>query len=89
MIEEEAFRVCDIENYNDSLSMINFVEENIDPECIKCKYGPMCFGGCRASAYKRNGSVSRKICKKGYFSRYIVPHLKLFYGNIIEERLLK
>jgi uncharacterized protein len=89
MIEEEAFRVSPIESYNNSLSMIDFVEEKIDPECIKCKYGPMCFGGCRASAYKRLGDKKKKICKKSFFDRYMEPHLKLFYGSIIENKLVK
>jgi len=87
MIEEDAFCAGPIELYNDSLSMINFVEETVDEDCIKCKYGPMCFGGCRASAYKRMGDKNRKLCKRTYFDKYIEPHLKMYYGNIISKKL--
>ena len=52
-----------------------FIDSN--PECAKCKYLPICGGGCRAMSFRAYGSVTGKdneTCKffrEGWFDRVI------------------
>ncbi len=63
-------------NISDDSEKIFFSQQNIafmtaDPwkKCGRCKFIPICGGGCRLSALSTNDSISAVTCEKRYFER--------------------
>ena len=48
-------------------------------KCIKCKYLPMCAGGCRAQAYMKSGSCFECYCKKKYYESVVMMYIMYKY----------
>lgn len=53
--------------------------------CRECAYLPLCFGGCRAMAYQRDGSMAKVDCQKGFFDAtleaMLTQDMKYRYGQ--------
>lgn len=47
-----------------------------EARCRTCAYLPLCLGGCRYSAYQREGEIKQVDCQEGYF-RSALPGLIL------------
>ncbi len=56
-----------------------------EAKCRGCVYLPMCFGGCRYSAYQRDGHMGNVDCQKEFFDATLGPmlqqELKYRYGQ--------
>ncbi len=46
-----------------------------EPQCRACKYLPLCFGGCRAMAFQRDGHMGRVDCQRALFDATLEPML--------------
>ena len=46
-----------------------------EPECRDCTYLPLCFGGCRAMAYQRNGNMTQVDCRRPLYDATLEPML--------------
>jgi uncharacterized protein len=47
-----------------------------EPECRNCSYLPLCFGGCRAMAFQRDGHMGRVDCQRALFDATLEPMLQ-------------
>ncbi|MDH4321280.1 MAG: geopeptide radical SAM maturase [Desulfobulbaceae bacterium] len=56
-----------------------------EAKCRECVYLPMCFGGCRYSAYQRDGHMRHVDCQKEFFDATLATmlrqELKYRYGQ--------
>ena len=82
MVNEKEFKASYIKDYFSSFDMIKFASYEVDDSCYDCKYCPMCFGGCKAAAFVKNGSINKKFCRKKYFEDYLEDHLKLYFESL-------
>lgn len=55
--------------------------DSFDDECIKCKYLPICLGGCRAEVAMKTGDVVAKSCNKVNFDRLVKRRLQQYYSQ--------
>jgi len=46
-----------------------------EPQCRNCVYLPLCFGGCRAMAWQRDGRMERVDCQQALFDATLAPML--------------
>ena len=47
-----------------------------EPQCRACEYLPLCFGGCRAMAFQRDGHMGRVDCQRVLFDATLEPMLQ-------------
>lgn len=47
-----------------------------EPRCRACEYLPLCFGGCRAMAFQRDGHMARVDCQAALFDATLEPMLR-------------
>ena len=47
-----------------------------DAQCRDCTYLPLCFGGCRAMAFQRDGHMGRVDCQRALFDATLEPMLQ-------------
>lgn len=87
MIEETAFKVCDIDEYYQSFSLIDYVQTSIPQDCFGCKYLPMCFGGCKLTAFRKYKDKNKHVCNRAYLDKYMESYLKLYYGTLINDNI--
>lgn len=87
MIEETAFKVCDIDEYYQSFSLIDYVQTSIPQDCFGCKYLPMCFGGCKLTAFRKYNDKNKHVCNRAYLDKYMESYLKLYYGTLINDNI--
>lgn len=86
MVNEDAFKVSNIKDYYNSLEMIEFTGYEVDESCFECKYCPICFGGCKAAAFANTGDKTKKSCRRAYFDKFFVEHLKLYYLSLMKKK---
>ncbi|OQX15322.1 MAG: putative geopeptide radical SAM maturase [Desulfobulbaceae bacterium A2] len=57
-----------------------------EPQCRDCVYLPLCFGGCRAMAWQREGTMARVDCQRALFDATLAPmlaqDLRYRYGRV-------
>lgn len=60
-----------------------------EEQCRECAYLPLCFGGCRAMAFQREGSMARVDCQKDFLDatleKMLMQDLKYRYANQVES----
>lgn len=66
-----------IKGFNDVYDKM--METNVWSKCIKCKYLPMCAGGCRAQAYMETGDCFSSFCKRAYYETVVMDYIKIKY----------
>jgi uncharacterized protein len=47
-----------------------------EPQCSECAYLPLCFGGCRAMAFQRNGHMAQVDCQRSMFDAILEPMIQ-------------
>ncbi len=47
-----------------------------EPQCRDCIYLPLCFGGCRAMAFQRDGHMKQVDCQRALFDATLEPMLQ-------------
>ena len=47
-----------------------------EASCRDCEYLPLCFGGCRAVSYQRNGNMAQVDCQRALFDATLEPMLQ-------------
>jgi len=54
-------------------------------ECLACAYLPLCFGGCRAMKFVRDGNMEGVDCKKAYLDATLETMVKqdIRYGLVV------
>ena len=67
-VGHEQYKIGDIwqgvtENFQESHHLFHWQREE---KCQKCKYLPLCFGGCRYMAYQRDGHMGQVDCRKPF-----------------------
>ncbi len=84
----EEFKIGDVwqgitEDFAKSHHLFHWQQEE---QCNKCKYLPLCFGGCRYMAYQRDGHMINVDCMKPYLDATLettlLQDLKYKYGLI-------
>jgi uncharacterized protein len=46
-----------------------------EAQCCDCVYLPLCFGGCRAMAFQRDGHMAQVDCQRSLFDATLEPML--------------
>ena len=67
-------------------SKINF-NVTLNKSCLKCKFLPICQGGCRLQAFLQKGDFNTMNCNKKYFERMIRFYLTNKYKQSIKNEL--
>ena len=91
-IAHEQYKIGDIwqgvtQNYQESHSLGHWQKEE---KCQKCKYLPLCFGGCRYMAYQRDGHMGKVDCRKPFLDatleKMLLQDLQYRYGLIDDKK---
>ncbi|WP_028583407.1 geopeptide radical SAM maturase [Desulfogranum mediterraneum] len=92
-VGHEQYRIGDIwqgldRAYQRSHHLFHWQREE---ECQRCRYLPLCFGGCRYMAYQRDGHMGRVDCRRPFFEAnletMLLQDLCYRYGQIEEQDL--
>lgn len=86
LIGEDIVSAGTIEDYDRNSKMFNIVTQDVNKNCLKCVYSPLCYGGCKAMNYLKNGNIDKGLCRRVYFDKYIKEYLKIYYGIILEKK---
>ncbi|MDY6862195.1 MAG: SPASM domain-containing protein, partial [Thermodesulfobacteriota bacterium] len=85
-IGKEGFAIGDIKrgvgDYTDSYKVGIWKNE----ECARCRYLPLCFGGCRYMSFVREGNIDTLDCKKAYFDSSLETLIKQDIKYIIKDK---
>ena len=74
---KDGYSIGDVKTgVNDYKSSYNLGLWKNNEECKKCKYLPLCYGGCRYMTFVRDGNVDRPDCKKAYFDSSLETMVK-------------
>ncbi len=67
LIGRPQFRIGHVQNGIREYRQAHGLDSWKNPECLACKYLPLCFGGCRYQKLVRDGDVTGVDCRKRYF----------------------
>ncbi len=78
-VGKEDFVIGDL--YNDGLNYRNtqFMTVDLWNRCKDCPYIPLCGGGCRSSAYIKDGNFENATCEREYFEKVALELVKREY----------
>lgn len=84
-VGDEHFRVGSLDDDLNTLAIraSQFIENdpcNGRPECLTCRFLPMCKGGCRHESYVRYGDATRGICMRDYYETWVPEVIKQIYA---------
>jgi len=67
--------------HDDAFNYINtqFMTVDLWKRCKDCPYIPLCGGGCRSSAYVKDGNFEERTCEKEYFEKVALELVKREY----------
>ena len=67
--------------HDDALNHRNtqFMTVDLWKRCKDCPYIPLCGGGCRSSAYVKDGNFEERTCEKEYFEKVALELVKREY----------
>ena len=66
LISRKEFCVGNIKTGMSEYQSSHHLDNWKNEECLSCSYLPLCFGGCRAMKYVRDGNMDGVDCKKPY-----------------------
>ncbi|MCW5205078.1 SPASM domain-containing protein, partial [Desulfobulbus sp. N2] len=89
-VGHEQYKIGDIwqgvtEKFQESHHLFHWQREE---RCQKCKYLPLCFGGCRYMAYQRDGHMGQVDCREPFLDAtletMLLQDLQYLHGQISE-----
>lgn len=72
MIGHQEYAVGDVRNgFGDYKKIYNLGSWKKNPECQKCEYLPLCFGGCQHMEFQRTGAMKNVNCMRKFYDRVL------------------